>query len=325
MRADRLLAILLRLHVRGKLTAKDLAKELEVSRRTILRDIIALGIAGVPVYTEGGHGGGIHLDSAYRVNLTGLTEPEALALAHVFSRLPLETREYQQAADLALMKLLAALPAPQRHTVQRMQERVHLDPNSWWHERVAPPSLEMLEQAIFEERRLYIIYEHYDGTLTESNIEPYGLVDKVGSWYLVAVRAGEWRTYRVERLREVCLLDARFERQEAFDLAAHWRAQSAQFESSLPPFHCILQVARESLSRLEKYVAGRFHLAEDQVEEDWVEVTLRLTSLDEARMLVWGLDDQVRIVAPQSLRDAVLTRAQTILSLNQSVETVHKK
>src|SRR5271166_6604052 len=145
MRADRLLAILLRLHVRGKLTAKDLAKELEVSRRTILRDITALGIAGVPVHAEGGHRGGIHLDPAYQVNLTGLTEPEALALAHVFSRLPLESREYQQAADLALMKLVAALPAPQRRTVQRVQERVHLDPNSWWHERVAPSSLEALE------------------------------------------------------------------------------------------------------------------------------------------------------------------------------------
>jgi predicted DNA-binding transcriptional regulator YafY len=320
MRADRLLAILLRLHLRGKLTAKDLAKELEVSRRTILRDITALGIAGVPIYAEGGRTGGIHLDPTYRVNLTGLTEAEALALGRVLKRLPLESHEHQQAADLALMKLLTALPTPQRLAVQRIQERVHLDPNSWWQERVAPPSLEMLEQAIFEERRLRIRYEHRDGTLTESSIEPYGLVDKVGSWYLVAQRVGEWRTYRVERLREVCLLDDRFERQEPFDLAVHWREQSKQFESSIPLFHCTLHVPREELSRLEKYVAGRFHLVEDNAEENWIEVTLRLASFDEACILVWGLGDRVHIVTPQALRDAVVARAQAIARSNWSIQ-----
>src|SRR5215469_18248100 len=132
MRADRLLAILMRLSARGKLTACDLAKELEVSRRTILRDISALGMAGIPLYAEGGRNGGIRLDPTYRVNLTGLTEAEAEALVRSFKKLPLEGQEHQQAAELGFLKLLAALPARQRQAVQRVQQRVHLDPVSWW-------------------------------------------------------------------------------------------------------------------------------------------------------------------------------------------------
>src|SRR6185437_9056026 len=118
MRADRLLAIMLRLHARGTLTAQTLATELEVSRRTILRDISALGMAGIPIYAEGGHGGGIHLDPAYRVNLTGLKETEAAALMRAVKGLPSAGNGHEEAAELGVLKLLAALPAQQRQTVQ---------------------------------------------------------------------------------------------------------------------------------------------------------------------------------------------------------------
>jgi predicted DNA-binding transcriptional regulator YafY len=314
MRADRLMAILLRLHARGRLTTNTLAKELEVSRRTILRDIAALSIAGIPVYAEGGHGGGVHLDPAYRVSLTGLSEPEAEALMRTFKRLPLEGSGQEQAAELALLKLMAALPAQQRNAVQRMQQRVHLDPTSWWQERVAPPSLEALEQAIFAELRLHIRYEHHDGTLAENIVEPYGLVDKASTWYLVARRDGEWRTYRVARLREVDLLDEHFERSADFDLAAHWRDQSERFERSFPLFHCTLRVEREGLAKLNQFATGRFQITEERT--GWHLVTLRLTSCDEACIIVWGLGTHVQIVGPQELRDAVAARAQMMLRMS---------
>jgi predicted DNA-binding transcriptional regulator YafY len=313
MRADRLLAILLRLHARGKVRACDLARELEVSRRTILRDIAALGMAGIPVYTEGGHGGGIHLDPAYRVNLTGLSEPEAAALMRAFKQLPLADHARQQAAELGLLKLLAALPAPQRHAVQRVQQRIHLDPTSWWQERVAPPVLETLEEAIFTERRLRILYEHHDGTLAENVIEPYGLVDKAGTWYLVAQRTGEWRTYRVDRLHAVTLLTEGFVRLAEFDLAAHWQAQRDRFEQSFPLFHCTLCVSRDRLSTLQQFAEGRMQIAEEQEDAEWMTIHLRLTSCDEACLMVWGLGAGVGIVAPEELRAAVIARAQAAI------------
>jgi len=265
------------------------------------------------VYAEGGHGGGVHLDPAYRVNLTGLTEPEAAALVRTFKRLPLEGAGQERAAELGLLKLLAALPVQQRHAVQRMQQRVHLDPTSWWRERVAPPSLETLEEAVFADRRLYIRYERHDGSLAENIVEPYGLVDKASTWYLVARRDGEWRTYRVARLHEVQLLDEQFDRLEPFDLAAHWREQSEEFERSFPLFHCTLRIARAGFSKLTQYAAGRFQIVEE--DEDWSLVALRLTSCDEACMFVWGLGAHVQIVAPQELRDAVATRAQMMLEM----------
>jgi predicted DNA-binding transcriptional regulator YafY len=315
MRADRLLAILLRLHSRGTLTTQKLATELEVSRRTILRDVAALSMAGIPVYAEGGHGGGVHLDPAYRVNLTGLTEPEATALARAFKQLPNKGPQHQQAANLGFLKLLAALPAQQRHAVQMVQQRVHLDPTAWWQVPTASPSLEAIEHAIFTERQLLINYERHDGTLTERVIEPYGLVDKASTWYLVAQSKREWRTYRVDRIRAVVILDTDFVRQDGFDLAAHWQAQSEAFERDFPLFDCCFSVAPEGMIKLNRYAAGRFQVEELPSFALWQRISLRLTSIEEACMLIWGLGEHVRIISPPALLDAVATLARKTLGM----------
>src|SRR5690606_34139 len=134
MRADRLLAIILLLQTRGKMTAQALADELEVSRRTILRDLDALSAAGVPIYAEGGHGGGITLDENYKVTLTGLKEAEVRSLFLSSNARLLADIGLGEAAESTLLKLLAALPVPHQPSVDHIRQRILIDPVWWWHD-----------------------------------------------------------------------------------------------------------------------------------------------------------------------------------------------
>src|SRR4051812_14094366 len=163
MRADRLLAIMLLLQTRGKMTAGRLAEELEVSRRTILRDVEALSMAGVPVYAEGGHGGGIALDEDYRTNLTGVQEEEARTLFLASNERLLQQLNLGEAAERTLLKVAAALPVRHQKAVQQMRQRFLIDPAWWWQDTQPPPFWDDLQQAVYEDRCVRARYERYDG------------------------------------------------------------------------------------------------------------------------------------------------------------------
>src|SRR5215217_2020463 len=150
MRADRLVAIMLLLQTRGKMKASSLATELSVSRRTILRDIEALSIAGVPVYAEGGHGGGIALDEQYRTNLTGLHEEEARTLFLASNEKVFKQLKLGEAAERSLLKLIAALPPRHQAAVQHIRQRILIDPAWWWQDNHSPEFWEQLQQAVYE-------------------------------------------------------------------------------------------------------------------------------------------------------------------------------
>src|SRR5215831_10443662 len=222
MRADRLLAIMLMLQRRGKMTTQALADELNVSRRTVLRDVEALSSAGVPLYAEGGHGGGVALDENYRVTLTGLKEAEVRALFISSSTRLLRDLGLSEAAESTQPKLFAALPALHRQAVEHFQQRIYIDPVWWWHDDEPLPFWTELQRAVYEDRLIRVIYEHYDGEKVERILEPYSLVAKASLWYLVARRDGEFRTYRIGRFHAVSVVDSHFERQADFDLAAYW-------------------------------------------------------------------------------------------------------
>lgn len=186
MRADRLLSIMLILQAQGKTTTLSLAETLEVSRRTILRDIEALSIAGVPIHAEAGHGGGVYLDERYRVSLTGLKEAEVRALFVSTRPGPLQDVGLGQAAEATLLKLFAALPSLHRQEAERMQQRIHLDPAWWWHKGETLPYLETLKTAVFDDYRVQVRYERGDGQIVEYILEPYSLVAKASVWYVIA-------------------------------------------------------------------------------------------------------------------------------------------
>jgi predicted DNA-binding transcriptional regulator YafY len=231
MRADRLLSVLMLLQARGRMTARELSERLEVSERTVYRDISALGMAGIPVYAERGPGGGCMLSEGYRTNLTGLSEAEARTLVLAMASRPLKDLGMGGALDAALLKLLAALPSRVRAGAEQARQRVHVD-TAGWGAPEATPHLRALEEAVWQERRVRISYRDSGGKLAERVIEPLGLVAKASIWYLVAAVEGELRVYRVSRMRAVTPLDETFARLEGFDLAAYWEESSRRFQES---------------------------------------------------------------------------------------------
>ena len=222
MRAARLVQVLLLLQARGRMTARQLADELEVSSRTIYRDLEALSGAGVPVYAERGAEGGYQLLDGYRTTLTGLTAKEAEAL--FLSGLPGPAAELGLATAVAAArrKVLAALPAGLREAAAMAQERIHLDASGWFRTPPEHPHLEALASAVWGCRRVSVVYRRGDGTTVERLLAPLGLVLKAGAWYLVAEASGERRAYRVARILQADVTRATFSRPEDFDLARFW-------------------------------------------------------------------------------------------------------
>jgi predicted DNA-binding transcriptional regulator YafY len=314
MRADRLLSIMLMLQAQGKTTTHTLAETLEVSRRTILRDIEALSIAGVPVHAEAGHGGGVYLDEHYRVSLTGLKESEVRALFVSTPPGPLQDVGLGKAAEGTLLKLFAALPSLHRREAERMQQRIHLDPAWWWHKGETLPHLQTLKAAVFNDTRVQVRYQRGDGEVVERILEPYSLVAKASVWYVIARRDNELRTYRVSRFISVEMLHEHFERDAAFDLAQYWQTHASEFVANIPDFPFTMRLNAASLPFLKLYASGRYTIHDSSPDGTFLMIDVRFSSLEEARMLVLGLGTDAEIIEPDELREAVLLQAQQIVA-----------
>lgn len=314
MRADRLLAIMMILQTRGKMTAQSLADRLEVSRRTILRDIDALSSAGVPVYAEGGHGGGIALDEAYRTTLAGLQDKEIRTLFVGHNAPLLGEIGLGDAAESTMLKLLAVLPASHQPSVEHIRQRILIDPTWWWHDAQPLAFWEQLQQAVYEDRCIRAIYERHNGEEVERILEPYSLVAKSSIWYLIAHHGGELHTYRVSRFRQITLLETHFDRREEFDLPTYWREHLQNFVETISEYCFTLRIHPERMNFLKWIVPGRYHPVEPPDADGWITVDFRLESIDLAKMLVFGLGGQATIVGPPELQEAILSIACEILS-----------
>lgn len=318
MRADRLLAILLLLQTQGKMTAQRLAEKLEVSRRTILRDLDALTAAGIPIYAEGGHGGGIVLDEHYHAALTGLRSHEIRTLFVGYNTQLLSELGLADAARATMQKLEAVLPAAHQPSVAHLRQRILIDPAWWWREGHLPPTWDQLQQAVYEDWQIRAVYERPNGEAIERILEPYSLVAKSGTWYLVAQHAGELRTYRVTRFREIQLLAVHFQRREDFDLQAYWQEQLQHFEELTSDYRFTLRLHPDRLDFLKRIVPGRQYHVTPGDTGDWVTVRVQLDSLDLALMLVLGLGEHAAVVEPPELRQAVLATAEAVIRAHGS-------
>lgn len=219
MRADRLVATLLFLQSRGRVTAAEVAEELEVSNRTARRDLEALSIAGIPVYSQAGRGGGWSLVGGARTDLSGLTASEARTLFLVAGPSSAVTPE----AKAALRKLVQALPETFRAEAEKAASAVVLDPASWGGTAPPPtPHLEALQQAVVQGVQVELGYRDREGTITERTVHPLGLVSKGSTWYLVADTETGMRTFRLWRIRSLELTDTPVTRPPDFDLATVW-------------------------------------------------------------------------------------------------------
>ncbi|TCP49260.1 putative DNA-binding transcriptional regulator YafY [Tamaricihabitans halophyticus] len=320
MRASRLVSTLLLLQTRGRVTAEELAAELEVSVRTVYRDIEALSSAGVPVYAERGPHGGYRILGGYRTRLTGLTSAEAESL--FLAGLPGPAAELGLGAVLgaAQLKLLAALPEPLREGAGRIQERFHLHAPGWFREIERPARLAPIADAVWGQRRLRLYYRRWDDSEVTREVCPLGLVLNGGSWYLVADSAGTARTYRVARVLSLESLDEGFERPAEFDLAGYWADWSERFARRLYPAHAVVRLSPFGQSLVGFYlgpIAARA-LAETATEPDaagWVRCTLPVESVRHAvgEFLRFGMDAEV--LEPEELRALLADRIGSLATV----------
>jgi predicted DNA-binding transcriptional regulator YafY len=319
MRADRLLSILLLLQARGRMTAKDLAAELEVSERTIYRDIDALSTARVPVYGQSGPEGGYELLDSYRTDLTGLTEDEVRALFMLSIPEPFTELGISQNLKAALLKLAAALSA-HRDEEERARQRFHLD-STWWHQgEEAVPHLQTIHPAVWQDRRLYLKYQPWYGApAIERLVDPYGLVAKAGIWHLVCARSGRIRVYRVSHLLDTRVSDECFDRPAGFDLAAFWREWCAEREQNQSYYAVTVRVAPDFVSELPRLFGERLHEAISKAGapdvEGWVTLELPFESLEAARDRILGFGGAVEVLKPRALRKSVVDFATQIVAL----------
>jgi predicted DNA-binding transcriptional regulator YafY len=310
MRADRLLSILLLLQTTKRLTARELAARLEVSERTILRDMSALSSAGVPVAAERGAGGGWYLGKAYRTNLTGLSAAEAEAVfaarrpSHVLKDLGME-----QTSEGAFIKLFAALPALSRHGAERAHQRIHVDAPGWKAAAASPEEtrhLPELYQAVCRERRVRFTYRRGDGEASERVAAPLGLVAKGRAWYLVGrMDGGDLRSYRVSRIEAATVTDDPFARPPDFDLAEYWERSQREFKGALPRYVATLRVAPRLADELRRTPFVRVESFSGVGPDGWAEVTADFEVSGTARAFALSHGADVEVLAPPELRAEV--------------------
>ena len=319
MRADRLLSMLMLLQTRGRLTARQLANELEVSERTIYRDVVALSSAGIPVYTEDGPGGGISLLEDYQTRLTGLRPEEAQALSMLNIPEPLVRLGVGEELKTALLKLSAAVPPSVREKQAQARHRIHLDA-TWWFQPEEPTTcLQTIQQAVWQDRLLKITYRGDFNATIEQLIAPYGLVAKASIWYLVFAREGYIRARRVSRIVAAEILPQSFERPVEFDLAAFWQNWCADFETERPYFEVRALVSPSLAARLPRLLRENqpdtLNAPPAMQREGWQAMTLTFESFEIARTRILGYGGAIEVLEPLALRMSVADFAQQIQSI----------
>jgi len=305
----RLLSILLLLQARGRMTAPQLAREFEVSIRTILRDIDQLSFAGIPVYAERGRAGGFQLMDGYRTKLTGLSQPEAEAILLAGLPGPAAELGLSSLLSIARLKLLAALPARVQPGAERIASRFHLDPTGWFRDADPTPFLQTVARAIWDERCVLLRYGQGDGPARKA--APLGLVLKGGVWYLIA-QGGQSgggktiRTYRVANIQDVSVVDDAVVRPKDFDLKAHWEAASRDYEAGVYRVHAEVRLSPKGRALLRMLgphvVATADETASDPDMAGWVRCTVPIESNDDGVRELLRLADDVEVTGPPALR-----------------------
>lgn len=319
MRASRLVNLLLLLQSRGGMTAAELSRELEVSVRTVHRDVEELSAAGVPIFAERGPLGGIRLVDGYRTRLTGMTADEAEALFLAGLPGPAAQLGLGTVVAAAQLKVMAALPPELRSRASRIVERFHLDVAGWFHAGDTVPHLATLSAAVWEGRAVRISYERGTGSRdpVERTVGPLGLVLKGGMWYVIGATDGQIRTYRASRVLDATLLDERVQRPAGFDLATYWAESSAAYERDVPTIEVAVRVPSERRWKIADVFGQAALDAAERIDEPdpdgWERIRLTLTWPDEVPGKLLSIGSSLEVLHPPELRDEVAATAGRIL------------
>ncbi|KFE62083.1 helix-turn-helix transcriptional regulator [Hyalangium minutum] len=318
MRADRLIQLLMLLQTRPRWTAGELAQRLEVSERTIYRDLDALSASGVPVLATRGPTGGVSLMEGWRTQLTGLTREEVHALATVGTPRLLEDLGLSAPLRSGLVKLAAALPSLQQSVIEYARQRIHADPSSWFAEREPVPHLAVLRDAVWQNHRVRLDYRDFDGKPSKRVVDPYGLVIKAERWYLVAGTERGPSVFRGARIAEARLLSETFVRPERFDLPTFWKEWCSKFAERRAQYEVTLRLAPDGAEALRhiRPPNDQARIAEARRARDGTKtVTIDFERESIALSQLCGLGRGVEVLAPKALRDRLRTIAADLQAL----------
>ncbi|GKU76280.1 YafY family protein [Paenibacillus sp. L3-i20] len=315
MRASRLVSIVLLLQSEGKMTSKQLADRLEVTVRTIMRDMEELSVSGVPVYAERGQQGGWLLSEGYRTNLTGIHADELAALLVSSQAEPLGDLGQSKNLNTAMQKLLAAATEAARSNAAAVRKKIYIDGAGWYTANRGKglkeqPLLAVVQEALWLERELKLTYER-EGALVERIVYPLGLVAKRSVWYLVAkVDQGEFRTFRISRLRNSEVLLDSFTPPDDFDLALYWQQSLQQFKDKLPRFPARIKLITSLLERIER---ERFVsiMNVEPAQEGWLEADVEFETIESACEIVMSYGARVAVLAPVDLRQLIIDEIES--------------
>lgn len=307
MRADRLISILVLLQNRI-MSAREMADELGVCRRTIYRDIDTLCQIGMPIYAEYGTDGGYQLMENYHTDLTNLTQDDLATLLMLNFPEPLADLEAGHKLKTTLLKLSASAGANPR--------KIYLD-WAWWGQNHSPtPHLQQLYRAVKEDRRTLISYRFFQGlTDIERVIEPYGLVAKGGVWYVVYAGNGRLHHRRVVDLNEMIVLDDHFMRPPDFDLGAYWKAARAEIEAEFTRFKVVLRVSPTMLPWLPRLLKRTISPCSLPDANGWIRLELEFDHFETARQEILALGGGVEVIEPEALRYSIRDYAAQILEV----------
>ncbi|KVL10324.1 helix-turn-helix transcriptional regulator [Burkholderia cepacia] len=323
MKASRLLSIMMMLQARGRMTAPALAAALEVSERTILRDIDQLSTAGVPIWGDRGRNGGFQLSEGWRTDLTGLTDHEAHAL--ILAGLPGPARELglDGLAASARLKMMASLPPGSREHADRVASRLHVDTVDWYRAQETPAFLREVADAVWGSYRIDVKYQSWRGTSRRA-LEPLGLVLKGGAWYLIARMVGKpgALTFRLANILELHASRRRFRRPARFDLATHWRDAMTRYETDLHRLTAHVAVS----PRGETWLANARirtapvlqHAGSAEVPSGWKEYLMPIESIEHGARTLLGYGAHVKILGPQALKDQFIDALSQVKALYQA-------
>jgi predicted DNA-binding transcriptional regulator YafY len=312
VRADRLLSLLLLLRRRGRLTAGDLASELEVSVRTVLRDVEALSAAGVPVYAERGRRGGIVLLPGWSTDLTGLTSAEAVALATAGSRATSEALGMGPAFSSAMRKVVAGMPEVQQVSARHGAERVLVSPGGWLGDPEPERALPEVQRAVFADRRLRLRYAAPGGRPGERVVDPIGLVHADGRWYLLATADGAERTYRISRVQEATVLDEPAAPRPDVPLAELWQQRRRSFWEGMSAYRVRARVRSGRQDDVAAVALGAEPAAAP--DDGWATLDLVFADRAHAAGVLWGLGPDATVLDPADLGTQLAERAAGVLA-----------
>jgi predicted DNA-binding transcriptional regulator YafY len=325
MRADRLLSALLLLQAHGKQTGRELAARLDVSERTIHRDMDALSAAGVPVFAIRGVRGGWQLDEQWRTEVPGLDEAELRAFLMAQPRV-VGDKMLADAAERALDKLLAALPLTLRQRAAAMRQRLYVDTTAWYGRAEDLSALPIVQDALSRDRKLTMRYVHgrrrhrepADAAPGERVVDPLGLVAKGSAWYLVANTAPGYRTFRVSRIQRARVLDEPAQRPAGFDLVTYWRTSTTAFMDSRRRFAVTLRVEPDAGDKLKDWFQPVTVLGPTSPADPWHTIQVNFDDEDQAAFIVLGFGARAEVIGPESLRQRVNQELARVLERHAS-------